>query len=904
MTARASRTVRAAVAVYRLASAILPRALRASHGEELISCFAGIAAEARARRGRLGVAGVTLRAIVDVGVHAARVRAKALRARTPPGAWDGAWLDIRHAARRLVRRPAFTLTSVLTLGLGLAAAASVFSLVHGVVLKPLPYPDSGRIVDVDHAAPGAGAPRGGLGITFGFYRFYAEHVRTAQAIALYGNLEQTLVGAGDPVRLQGARATPSLIDVLRVPPRLGRWFTSAEGHPGAPPTVVLSDRIWRERFDADPSAIGRAVDLGGVSREIVGVMPAGFGFPAAGTAFWIPRVVPRTGIGGWNERAVARLAPGADPPALEGEIRALYPLLRQTAGDPGTVEQYLDDARVTPLVAPLRDRVVGDVRLTLWILFGTVGFVLLVAVANVANLFLVRAGESGRELAVRSALGAGTSRLLRSTMAESLLLGLAAGGLAVAATAVAVRALRLGAPANVPRLHEVGLTPAVALVLLALTLAAGLLPGLMPALGGRLHAGAGRAAHERFRWSTASRAARRGTHMLMAAQVALALVLLIGSGLLFRSYRTLRAVDPGFTERQALIFEVGLPETRYPGRVQAGSFHGRLLQRLAALPGVAAAGAIGRCLPLRGNMCWGEVLEAEGRPAQPGQVPPVTGARIVTGAYFEAIGIAVRGRAFTPADERGEATVAILSEAAAAAYFPGEDPIGRRVRFDSEADRWHTIVGVAANVRGRVETDEYLRVIYLPLLPEGVDGPPPAVMSYVVRTSVPPSSIVPAVRRAAAEEDPAIPLASLGTLQELLDRATAPAAFALTIVGLAASIALLLGIVGVYAVVTYAVTQRTREIGVRLALGARPADVRRMVIRQGGGVVIAGAAAGLGAALMLTHFMRTLLHGVSATDPASFASVTAVLLLVAGLALWLPARRASRIDPMEALRLE
>jgi putative ABC transport system permease protein len=899
------RSVRAAIALYRAAAVMLPAAFRARYGDELIACFTGIAGEARATRGRVALWWVTVGAIADLSGRAIAHRIKSLPdGLRGAGLWQGAWLDVRHAARRLARRPAFAVTSAITLGLGLAAAAAVFSLVHGVVLRPLPYSDSDRIVEVDHAGDGIGASQGGLGITYGFYRFYAEHLRTPQAIALYSTLEQTLVGAGDPIRLNGVRATPSLVDVLRVPPGIGRWFSPAEGQPGAALTVVLSDRLWRERFGAESSVVGRVIDLGGVSREVVGVMPGGFAFPSADAAFWIPRVVPSSGIGGWNERAIARLPPGVDPPMVEREILSLYPAIRELSDSAPVIREYLDDARISPMIVPLKERVIGDVRITLWILLGTVGFVLLVAVANVANLFLVRAGESRRELTVRSALGASTGRLLRTSMAESLLIALAAGGLAMAGTTAAIRGLLLAAPANVPRLEEVGLTPAVGVVLLGLTLSAGVLLGLMPVVGGGPRFGSDRALRESGRWTTTGRVARRGRDLLMASQVALALVLLIGSGLLFRSYQTLRAVDLGFTERQALVFEVGLPESRYPGRAEAKAFHDRLLERLAGLPGVSAAGAVGRCLPLRGNMCWGVVLDVEGRPAPPGQLPPVTGARIVAGDYFRAIGIATRGRTFTPADERGDATAAILSQAAADAYFPGEDPIGRRVRFDPDAERWHTVVGVAANVRSRIETDEYLRTIYLPVLPEGDDGPPPVLMSYVVSTSVPATSIVPAVRSAVAEQDEAIPLASLGTLQALVDRATAPAAFAMMIVGLAAAVALLLGIVGVYAVVSYAVTKRTREIGVRLALGARPGDVRHMVIRQGGVVVIGGAAAGLAAAIGLTRFMQAILHGVSATDPWSFAALTALLLVVAAFALWLPARRASRVNPIDALRVE
>jgi predicted permease len=895
--------VRIAITLYRAATVLLPAAFRAEHGGELVACFARIAADARRAGGRAGLAAATVRAIADLLTRAVAARAREVRhARIGAGLVQGVALDIRHAARRLVRRPGFTVTSALTLALGLAAATSVFSLVHGVVLNPLPYPEPRRIVDVDHAAAGAGASQGGLGITYGFYRFYAERLRSVQALAMYSDIELALVGLGDPVRLNGVRATPSLVDVLRMPPRLGRWFTGDEGRPGAEAVVVLSEALWRDRFGADPGVLGRTIDLGGVRQQVVGVMPADFAFPTAGAAFYLPRVVPATGIGGWNERAVARLAPDADPAAVEREIRSLYPALRASTDSAPVIRQYLDDAGVVPLIRPLHERVTGDVAATLWVLLGTVAFVLLVAVANVANLFLVRAEDGGRELALRRALGASGGRLLRTALAEPLLLACAAGALALAGAWTAIRTVRAAAPASLPRLHEVGLSPEVVLVLVAVTLIAGLALGVVPVIHQRFAPRL--AASSSTRGTTGGRLARQARHVLMGAQVALALALLIGAGLLFRSYLSLRAVDPGFTERQALVFEIGLPQTRYADRQRAKAFHDRLIERLRALPGVTATGAVGRCLPLGGNMCGGEVLDVDGRPRAPGVLPPVTGARIVTGDYFRALGIAVRGRVFTPADERGAATVVILSAAAADAYFPGEDPIGQRVRFGSDRDPWHTIVGVASNVRAKVDTDEFVRTIYLPVLPDGADGPSPFLMSYVLRTSVPPSSIAGPVREAVRAIDPAVPVAALQPLQSLVDRATAPAAFALAVVGAAAAMALLLGLVGVYAVVSYAVSQRTREIGVRLALGARPGEVRRMVVRQGAAVVVGGAAAGLVAALWLTRFLGAMLHDVSATDPASFAALTLAMLLVAALALWLPARRASRVDPIEALRVE
>ncbi|MBW3552907.1 MAG: ABC transporter permease [Gemmatimonadetes bacterium] len=894
-----SRTVGLATSIYRGASVVLPGEFRAEYGEELVACFSGIAGEARAR-GRMAVAGVTLRSVLDLmsrapKEHLAAARAGALGSST---GWAGTLRDVRYAARRLGRRPSFAAATILTLALGIAAATSVFSLVHGVVLSPLPYPDSDRIVVMDHGGPGLGIDRG-LGVTYGFYRFYAERVGTAESMAMYSWLGLTLTGRGEPVRVEGVRATPSLQDVLRFRPLLGRWFTEEEGAPSSAPVVVLSHGLWQERFGGDPDVIGETAELEGHALEVVGVMPASFAFPSASARFWIPRGVPPTGVGGWNDMAVARLAEEATPGMLRAEMEGLLPVLRETTDDPGRVAMYLDEAKVTPRVVPLKESIVGDIRSTLWILLSTVAFVLLIAVANVANLFLVRAEDGYRESAVRTALGADRGRLIRGHLAETLLIGGAAGAIGTVAAAFGTRLLRLRAPVNVPRLEEVGLDPAVLAASVVTSLAAAVLLGLIPALRRRgdlsvdLKEGAGR--------TTAGRRRLRGRNVLVAGQVALALVLLIGSGLLLRTFQELREVDLGFTERTALTFEIGLPETRYETRAEGIAFHRDLLERLEAVPGVRDAAAVGRCLPLIPSMCWGETLEADGVPTPEGQAPPVVGLRIATTGYFEALGIPVRGRAFTSADESGGEQVAILSEAAAAAYFPGEDALGRRVRLGEESG-WLTVAGIAGNVRARVATDDFMRLIYLPLRPGFEDGPPPTFMSYVVSTAVPPSSITPAVHGAVAELDPGIPVATVRTLDDMIASATAPASFALILVGLAAAIALLLGAVGVYAVVAYAVSRRTTEIGVRMAVGAAAGDVRTMVVRQGGGVVLAGVAAGLAGAFLLTRLMRGMLFGVSPTDPVSYVSVTALMLLIAGLALYLPARRASRVNPLDALR--
>lgn len=815
-----------------------------------------------------------------------------------PSAW---WIEIRHAARRLRRRPGHSAASIVTLALGIAASVSVFALVYGVLLSPLPYPDSDRIVEVDHTATRLDV-EGGLGITYGFYRFYEEHLRSAESLAMYSQYEATLTGEGNPVRLSAARATPSLAQVLGTAPVLGRWFTDEEGGAGEPPTVLLSHGLWQDRFGSDPSVVGRTLMLNGVAHEVVGVMPPSFAFPARGVALWTPREVPAAGIGGWNERAVARLAPGATPASLGEEIESVLPLLREFDDDAGRVRSYLDEAGVVPRVRTLKESVVGDVRTTLWILLGTVGFVLAVAIANVANLFLVRAEEGGRDSALRAALGAGRIRIAQGHLAEALLVtgAGAAGGVALAAAAV--RVVRARAPVNIPRLDEVALDPVVLGVAGGVALLAALAMGILPALRRdgdvveRLKDAGGRA--------LGGGSGLRGRNVLVAAQVALAFVLLVGSGLLLRTFAELRSVELGFSERQGLTVRIALPSSEYPDRAAAARLHETLRERLRAVPGVTSVASVASCLPLSGHLCWGDVLSVEGRPTQSDEAPNVTGARAISTDYFSTLGIPVRGRAIEASDAADGARVAVLSESAAQAHFPGEDPIGRRVSFGSDDGGWYTVVGVAGDVRTDVGLENLTSLIYLPVLPDGTDGPPPHDMAYVLATDVPPATITGAVREVVGGVDPDLPVAEVASLEERIDRATAPAAFALTLVGLAGLMSLLLGAVGVYAVTAYAVSRRTAEIGVRIALGARASDVRSMIFRQNGTSVVVGAALGLVGAVGLTRLMTGMLYGVSAGDPGTYAAAMLLMICVAGIALWLPARRGARVDPAVAMRAE
>lgn len=885
------RSVRVALAVYGALARLLPSEARARWGDEQTACFAELVRNAHARRGAVGVAAVLTRSTLDLLLRLPREHVR-------NGIAGTATSELRYAVRALLRAPGFTAASVLTLALGLAAALSVFSLVYGVLLRPLPYDEPDRLVELDHRATRLDLD-GGLGMTYGFFRFYAAEMTTVEDLALYSTMTVTLTGPDQAVRITGARTTPSLVPVLGVDAARGRWFTADEGRDEGDPPIVLSHRIWRDAFGADPGIVDRTVDLEGGPHRVVGVMPDDFAFPERSVDVWIPWQPPATGIGGWNFRAVARLAEDAPMESAQREMDDLLPRLVEADGT-GQARDYVENAGVEPSVAPLHERVTGQVRGTLLVLLGTVGFVLLVALANVANLFLVRAEEGRHRTVLRRALGASEGRIATGHLLEALLLTGAAGLVGGALAWLAVDTVRQRAPVPIPRLHEVGLDPTVALAAAGLCALIGLVLGSIPALRGR--GDSGLPFRDDDGRSTAGGRRLRGRNVLVAAQVALALVLLVGSGLLLRTFSGLRSVDPGFQERQALTFRVGLPAARYDGRAAALAFHEQLQERLAAMPGVRRVGAVATCLPLSASLCWGEVLQVEGRPAEPGASPIVTGTRAVTPGYFESMGIAVRGRSIEERDLVDGEPVAVLSETAAERHFAAEDPLGRRVSLGGSDPTWYTVVGVADDVRARIEDTSFTTLLYLPARPAGTDGPPPHTMAYVVATSIPAASLAPAVREAVRALDPGVPVADVATVVERINRAMAPTTFSLLVIGAAGLIALLLGAVGVYAVTSYVVSRRTAEIGIRMALGAGGGDVRWMVMRQGGAAVALGIALGLIGALGLSRFLGGMLHGVPPTDPTTYAAITGILAAVAAAALWWPARRASRVDPVEAIR--
>jgi predicted permease len=894
--------------IYRLLLWLCPSSLRREYGAAMEETLALRVTEARGGGFRTR-ARLWRRELLALLALAVTERWPSWNARTSDserkaGRMDAVSEEIRHAARRLTRSPAFSLAAALTLALAISANVSIFAVVHRVLLNPLPYGDPDRLVALDYAVPAQNVSSGLTVMSWQLYHQLSDHAQTLDGIAAYDTGDVTVTGVGDPERIRVAHATPTLASVLRVAPAIGRWFSSEEGVPGAADVAVLSHGFWARHYAKDPAVLGRRVMLNGLPAEIVGVMPPAFAFPEPGIDLWLPAQSTRASATFlFLVSGVARLRDGATLADARGEItRLIAALARVSPNQHGIISTAL----------PLREAIVGRVADMLWLLLASVGLVLLVGCANVANLFLVRSEARQREIAVRQAIGAGAGRIAYYFLAESALLSVAGAALGLLLASGAVRLLVLLAPIGLPRLEEVTLDGVVVLFTVALSVLATFALGVIPLL--RI-APLPLSLHESGRGQTATRVRHRARHVLMASQVAFALLLLVGSGLMVRSFQKLRAVDPGFTAT-GLTFRIGLPEREYASRRAAVAAHQGIIERLSALPGVTAV-ATSTCLPLAGR-CFGNSLIVEGRPPRPG-LRQIASFRAVSAGYFEAMGLRLlRGRTI---DEgmvaRGEPIV-VLNKALADSLFPGDDPIGKRVRSSTPPNSplgtppWLTIVGVVGNTPGTSLAEPApMPQLYMPATTAGgpeipanaLIGPNVAATSYVLRTPT-AADLTTAVRRAVAAVDPNLAVAQVRTLQEILDRASAQMAFTMILLAIAAAVALTLGIVGIYGVMSYVVSQRTGEIGVRLALGATPKRVARMIVRQGVSVALIGVAIGLGAALAASRVMASLLYGVSPRDPVVFAATTIVLMIVALVACWLPARRAARLNPLEALRAE
>ena len=813
-------------------------------------------------------------------------------------------LQLRLLWRGAAAHPAFTLLSLATLAIGVGANVAIFTIVNAVLLRPLPFPDSERVVLLRHAAPGL-VQLDRLPISDALYFFYAEESDTLESVAALRSGQAIFTGPDDPQRVAAASVTASFFEVLRTPPRIGRAFTAGDDRPGAAPVAVLADGLWRSRFGADPAVVGRVVEIDGARVEIVGVMPPGFSFTRPEPALWRPLRLDRGDVtlGAFGLVGVARIADGSTLEQAQAEIGAMVSNLAAAFPDEGAAP-VLANAGFRPLIARAREAVTGEIEATLRILLGAAGFLLLIACANVANLFLARSEARRGEVAVRAALGEGRGRLAGSVLGESLVFGLAGGLAALPLALGAVRLLVRFGPRDLPRLQEISIDGAVLLFGLAVSVAAGLLFGLLPALragaaaaAGRMTAGARGAAGGRER-----QLARRG---LVVVQIALALTLLAGSGLAVRSFQRLAAVDPGFDPDGALTFGLALPARNYAAAAARLDFHRQVVDGLRALPGATAASAAST-VPLGGERS-GSGHTIEGRPPADGEVPPVLTWKRVLPGYFEALGIElVEGRAFDLLDGERGAAVVVVSRSAAQAQWPGQSALGQGIRPGGppgEGEEWFRVVGVVDDVREIALHEDPPQMAYYPAAGVVNGQGVPASMRYVVRAPR-AAGLAGAVREVVRRLDPTLPIADVETLETLVGRARGERAFVMVLLAVAAGLALLVGAVGLYGVASYGVAQRRREIAVRVAVGAQGSDVRRLVLAEAGVTAAAGAALGVGAAVALTRRLQALLFETSPLDPAVFVAVSTLLVGVCLLASWLPARRAGRVDPLTALRVE
>jgi len=788
---------------------------------------------------------------------------------------------------------------VLTLALGIGGTTAIFSLIDGIVLRPLPYPGAERLVTVRHAAPGLGLSDAGQSI--GTYL----HYRTANhAFEQMGAYQESVVNVTDverPERVQVALVTPSLFDVLGAVPERGRVFTDAEGQGEAGDVVVISHGLWVRHYGADPGILGRTIELNEARYTVVGVMPSGFHFPRPETEVWYPldvlyRFPPS--FAGFYFDAIGRLRPGVSPRDAEADLQGLIAQLPDVL--PGLSPERLRDSQLRAVVVPLKRAVLGNLASALWVLLGGVAFLLVIACANVANLFLVRAEHRQREIAVRCALGAARRDIGRTLLAEALLLAMAGVVLGLA-LADASTAVLLAVGPKLPRLAEVTVDlRAIGFATLLGAFSALALP-LVPYLRYRsADLGAALAASRPGNERPDRQALRRG---LVSLQIALALMLLVGSALMVRSFLRLSRVDPGFDPDRVLTAEVALPSSPYPMYQAPAAFYGQLLDRIRALPGVTEAGA-STLTPLTPIPSY-QWMEVDLQPGVPDSLFPRVLMVLATPDYFSTMRVPlVEGRVFGAGDLQGDVHPVIVNRAFARRYFAGAGALGRQVGL-----RGHTltVVGVVGDVRHESVTEPAAPTWYLPVLPGAEpDWMPmyPHEMGIAIRTTGPPVTLAPSVRRIVRDLDPNVPVSNVRTMEDIVATSTVRTRFTMVLMLVAALAALFLGAVGVHGVMAYAVRRRTHEMGVRIALGARASELAALVLRQAAWVSAVGLTAGTLGALALTRLLRGLLFEVTPTDPLSFVGTALVLLAATLLASWVPARRATRVDPIEALRYE
>jgi putative ABC transport system permease protein len=799
------------------------------------------------------------------------------------------WRDVRYGARMLVRTPGFTAVAVLTLALGIGANTAIFSVLNAVLLRALPYPEADRLVFLTEWSEQV--PQ--MSFSIANLKDVRDQNTVFESLVGYNGQNFVLTGEGSaPERVSGRQVTSPFLSVFRRQPVLGRGFRAEEDRPGAEGVAMLSEGFWERRFGRDPNVVGRRLLLNGEPFTVIGIVPRDLHGSWKTVEVFTPLLRLEDRIGGENNRGnhpgiyvVARLQPGVGEDAARTELKAIAARLAE--------QHPSSNARQSMTLESLHDSFVGDLRPALLLLAGAVVLVLLIACANVANLLLARAGNRAKEIAVRGALGAQRGRIVRQLLTESVLLAVCGGALGIVLAYAGVRGLVATLPANVPRADEIRVDGIVLGFTALLAVATGLLFGLAPAWR-TSRADVQETLRESGR-GTPGPAHHRTRNALVVGQVSLALILLVGAGLLLRSFVRVMAADAGFRPEGVLTASVPLPDSRFPDEKRRAAAVRQVVERLRGLPGVTAASA---ALPLLGG--WQSSFRVEGRPDPlPGQAPSADITRATPG-YFDAMGVPVReGRVFDERDHADAPKVAIVDETFVREQFGGASPMGKRIRFgsDSPDTPWMEIVGVVGHVKN-YGVDEDSRVeVYLPF-----EQSPVFAAVLVVRAEGDPAALSGPMREALREVDPELPMYAVRTLEEIVSDRTAQRRLAVTLITVFAALALALAAVGIYGVMSYAVAQRTQEIGIRMALGAERREILRMVLRHGTLMAVSGVLLGLAAAFVLARLITSLLFQTSAADPPTFSLVPLLLIAVAVLACYVPARRATRVDPLVALR--
>lgn len=816
--------------------------------------------------------------------------------------------DLSYSLRLLLKNPGFTIVAVLSLAIGIGANSAIFSVTNALLLRPLPYRDAERLVILWNRSPGLNIAQDWFSPGQYLDVKTQNHVFDETAITIGGSFN--LTGQGQPERVDAARVSSSLFPLLGAKAGLGRVFSAEEDETGKPLTVILSHGFWQRRFGSDPAVVGKTITLNGNSLQIIGVMTPDFSLdkevmPAVNSIERADVLLPlpmneagRTDRDHEDYNIFARLKPGVTTAQAQAEMDVIAERMKRQYP-----ENYPPHGGLTISVVPLLEQVVGDIRLILYVLFGAVGFVLMVACANVANLLLSRAAARQKEIAIRTAVGASRLRILRQLLTESVLLALAGGLFGLLVATFAVRVLRAFGPENIPRLDEVGVDARVLAFTFLVSLITGIVFGLVPALrasrvdlnevlkeGGRSSSGGGGAlgfSHHRLR------------KLLVIAEVALSLVLLIGAGLLVRSYNRIVNANPGYNPRNVLSLRLSLPASKYPKPEAIAAFYRQINERIRALPGVEAVG-VTYSLPMSTVAFAWEPIVIEGYSQSATQTSIISNTRIVSPDYFRVMEIPLqKGRYFNEQDRTGEPEVVIVDDALAERFWPNENPIGKRLQQRGKTDSWRTVVGVINAGRQYSTEKEPPITVYYPHEQYVARN-----MYVLVRTTSEPTTMTAAITKEIQTADPELPVFDVNTMERRLYDSLARQRFSMFLLGIFATVALILAAIGIYGVMTYWVNQRIHEIGIRMALGAQPGNILRLVIRQALILVSIGIAIGLAGAFTLTRVMSSLLFGISATDRLTFILLSFVLAGIALLSSYLPARRAAKVDPMVALRYE